>query len=592
MPKGILRVLNRLVEKYERFLRIEVDDQAETGMRMRAVWVIGLAIVVMQFSNLAILTVTNNGWSFEHTLTVVVCSLTLAGIQFIRWHKNVFSYWVFFTFIMVGGVLASVWHDHHGINSPLVPIIALGPVMSGFIAGRRAAWVFWIIGSVLLSVLFLISITHPPVVAGAGYVVESKRFFQAIFTLSLAAIIAVNLHERLYSTLREMRMNAERANRAEAAKSEFLATMSHELRTPLNGVIGLTDALISGDLPARERELAQTIRRSGESLLLILNDLLDLSKVEAGMLSIEQRNCDLRELVRQVVDNWRENAVTKGLILNGNVSGDIPDMVMIDDHRTRQVLQNLISNGVKFTSHGHVSLHLHGTRLADGRYHLDFRITDTGKGIPPEMFERIFAPFEQGESGTTRRYGGTGLGLPISRRLTELMGGAIRVERSDASGTTFLLSLEAKIATEASLASGNEKMASQGVTLKGLKVLVAEDNEINRLVVGEFLKSWDVAVDFAVDGASCIERLKQHPYDLILMDKHMPGMNGVDATRAIRALPGPKSNIPIIAVTADAMPGERSKMLEAGMNEFISKPLRADALRDVILRTLNMRAAA
>jgi signal transduction histidine kinase/CheY-like chemotaxis protein len=583
--------MKRWVDAYERVLRISEDERPELVMRMRAVWIIGLLVVATQICNLVVMSFVYGRWTLDHAIALAAVCIIVAIVHLVRWYKNAIFYAAFYSALMFAATLGSALPDNTGINSALLPFIALGPVLAGFMAGRRAAVMFWGAGLVVIGYLYWVSMTHEPLVSPFDYTRESSRFFQSLFVLTISTGISVMITERVYALIAEQRENADRARRAEAAKSDFLATMSHELRTPLNGVIGLTDALLGGALPERERQLTETIRKSGESLLFILNDLLDLSKIEAGKLAVEPRAADLRDIVRFVADIWRETASAKGLAVHAHVTGDIPHTAHVDDLRLRQILQNLMANGVKFTQAGHVHLHLHGTAQGEGRYSLEFRIADTGRGVSDGQRARIFDPFEQGERGTTRQFGGTGLGLPICRKLAELMGGSIELEQTSPEGSTFLVMLpvEAAIPTREDL---EDDVYDAAEDLRGLRVLVAEDNEINRLVVGEFLKAWGAQADFAHDGPTCLEMLAARPYAVVLMDKHMPGMSGMDTARAIRHIGGPLASVPIVAVTADAMPGEREAMLAAGMNEYITKPLRAEALKAVILRALKMRAAA
>lgn len=583
--------MKRWVDAFERYLRIPPDLRPEHHMRLRAVWMISLMVFVSQLINLLVISFLYGRWTYDHSIISIGMLIVIVSTAAMRWLKNTFAYALFYCVLLLAMVMGSALPDGGGVNTAALPLLAIGPLMAGLMAGRRAAIAFWAAGGLTLTLLFVVSLNTPSMIAPFDHSREVNRFFQALAALSIATGVAVIVQEQLYAAMSEMRDNAERARRAEAAKSEFLATMSHELRTPLNGVIGLTDALMNGSLPQHERKLTETIRESGESLLLILNDLLDLSKIEAGKLSIDVRPTDLRKLTRFVTDNWREAAAAKGLSIHAHVADDIPDSVLADDLRLRQVLQNLMSNAVKFTDRGSIVMRLDAGASPDGGRRLEFRVTDTGKGVPEDQHSQIFDPFEQGERGTTRRYGGTGLGLPISRMLMNLMDGAICVERSGPDGATFLATLPLALAPQEAKEREDEIYDAAG-ELTGMRVLVAEDNEVNRMVVGEFLKSWGVAPEFAIDGPSCLERLHQHDYDLILMDKHMPGMNGMEVTQKIREGESRCANIPIIAVTADAMPGERAAMLAAGMNDFVAKPLRADILKAAILRTIASRAAA
>ncbi|MEO1135228.1 MAG: ATP-binding protein [Pseudomonadota bacterium] len=583
--------MKRWVEAFERYLRMPPEAESAWVMRIRAVWIIGLMVVASQLINLVLISHIYGRWTYDHTVIVSGIVIVLAAIAAMRWCKSPLVYALFYGVLLLALVLGSALPDQGGINTAALPLLALGPLMAGLMAGWRASLAFWTAGALVIGFLYWVSLGAPSMIAPYDYTRETNRFFQAIAALSIATAVAVIFQEQLYASMMEMRETARRAQRAEAVKSDFLATMSHELRTPLNGVIGLTDALMNADLPEHERKLTQTIRQSGESLLLILNDLLDLSKIEAGKLSIEARPTELRDLVRFVTDNWRETASAKGLSLHASVADDVPARVMIDDLRLRQVLQNLLSNAVKFTDAGQVILSLKTEDRPGGDMALVFRVRDTGRGVPKEQQTQIFEPFEQGERGTTRRYGGTGLGLPISRKLTNLMGGAISIERSGPDGATFKVVLPATLAPSPDTEAADD-IYDAASELSNLRVLVAEDNEVNRMVAGEFLKSWGIKADFVIDGPSCINRLRAADYDLVLMDKHMPGMSGLQAAQRIRESNGPMANVPIIAVTADAMPGELDAMLAAGINDLVAKPLRAEALKAAIRRAVSSAAAA
>lgn len=586
--------MNRWIAKYEALLRIPADCPEETLMRLRAIWVIGWLFVCTQIFNMTIMSISYGKWTYDHWIALIAMTLVAISIHALRWHKDFLFYARFYSLLLLAGMLGSALPEHTGINSALVPFLTMGPLINGYIAGRRAAIGYAVLAFLILCLLYWVTLSHPPVFVEGGYERETNRFAQACFALIMSTVMSSMLAEQAHSALVTMRANAERASNAEAAKSRFLATMSHELRTPLNGVIGLTDALIAGDLPEREKSITRTIRQSGESLLLILNDLLDLSKIEAGKLAIDPRPCDPTEIVRSATDSWRETAAAKDLSLTIEIDPELPSCFLVDDLRLRQIVHNLVSNAIKFTTTGtvHVSAKVDDEAR---RPTLALRVTDSGRGVPPELADRIFEAFEQGERGTTRQYGGTGLGLPICRMLAELMGGSIRIEATSPAGTTFLLTLPIVEAVREDEASAPDNDADGTIDLNGIKVLVAEDNLINRLVVGEFLKGWGVDFDIAEDGQYCLEMLEIAEYDVILMDKHMPRLNGVDATRMIRASDKAYRSIPIVALTADAMAGEREAVLAAGMNAFLTKPIRGEelgrTLRDVVVAAKRPKAA-
>ncbi|WOI53847.1 ATP-binding protein [Parvularcula sp. LCG005] len=580
-----------IVSRYEAFLRIPQDGSPDVVMRMRAIWVIGMMLVGIQIVNQMIMYVTYDGFTTDHIIGGIAILALLASVHLIRWYKQKYFYAVFFNILLLGAICGTALPQGTGINTALIVFIALGPVMNGFIAGRQAAIAFTVIGFAFVTFLYWVSLNHAPLSVDRGFALEATRYTQSLFALAMSAAMSIMLSEHVYGALAETRTSMLRARRAEAAKSDFLATMSHELRTPLNGVIGLTDALMNANLGPHERELTRTIRRSGESLLLILNDLLDLSKIEAGKFGIEPRAFDITELMEFTADTWRESARAKGLSMDIAITGDVPPAILADDLRIRQILQNLLSNAIKFTATGRVDLILNIATVDGDERVLEFRVSDTGKGIPEHLRDAVFEAFEQGEQGTTRSFGGTGLGLQICRMLATLMGGSIVIEDTSPKGTTFLLTLPAQAADLAPPARASITDATE-TSIEGLRVLIAEDNEVNRLVIRELIKGWGVESVFVEDGLACLDAVRHQTFDVILMDKHMPGMNGADVARAIRRLKTPMADVPIIAVTADAMAGEREAMLAAGMDDFLAKPVRADALREVIMRTVSRRSVA
>jgi signal transduction histidine kinase/CheY-like chemotaxis protein len=370
------------------------------------------------------------------------------------------------------------------------------------------------------------------------------------------------------------------AERAVAAKARFLANMSHEIRTPINGVIGMTGLLLATDLSSEQREYAETVRNSSEMLLTVINDVLDFSKVEAGQLLLEAIPFSPRGVVESVLDLLSEQARSKGLELRFECGEQVPKGALGDPGRLRQVLFNLVGNAMKFTKQGSVVIRCEcGTETEDG-FMLRFAVEDTGIGISAGVIPKLFESFTQADTSTTRRYGGTGLGLAISRQIVELMGGEIGVESVPGRGSTFRFTvcLQRAVCEEA---PATNSIAPAVIVCQG-RILLVEDNIVNQRLAAHLLRKFGCHVDVAANGAEAVRMWRALPYDAIFMDCQMPEMDGYEATAEIRKAEPARKRIPIVAMTAHAMPGDRERCLEAGMDDYVSKPISVIELRAVV----------
>lgn len=363
----------------------------------------------------------------------------------------------------------------------------------------------------------------------------------------------------------------ERAEEASRAKSEFLAMMSHEIRTPMNGVLGTIGLLQNTDLSKHQYKLITTARESAEHLLTLINDILDFSKLEAGRIDLEDIDFDLHHLVESAISMMNPRAVMKGLRMSSEITPVTPRYLKGDPGRLRQILFNLAGNAIKFTNQGEVRILVDSRALEDGRHMLSVKVRDTGIGIAADQIDRLFSRFNQADSSIARRFGGTGLGLAISKQLTELMGGRIGVESKEGKGSTFWFELPLAEGQTVQIAAPTQ--VAGPATLRSLRILVAEDNQVNQMVIGLMLRQLGHQADIVTNGIEACEQVQKAPYDLVLMDMQMPEMDGMTATVTIRKLPGAAAKIPIIALTANAMEGDRERYIRAGMDDYVAKPI-------------------
>ena len=407
-------------------------------------------------------------------------------------------------------------------------------------------------------------------------------------------------NQRLNQVIEQARESALEADNANRAKSDFLATMSHEIRTPLNGIIGFVEMLNDTDLSNEQDDYLATIKTSSEALMSLINDVLDFSKVESGNINLESRDFAILPMIRNLSSMFFSQATEQGLSLKIDIDEDVPRKVRGDETRLRQILINLLSNAIKFTESGEVSLVVstHNMLEQRGIVELEFEVRDTGIGMSREQISQLFQPFSQGDSSTTRKFGGTGLGLAICKRLSEAMGGKVWATSLPGEGSSFFSRVCFEIAAskdsrspipvEVEKKTPEPPVESAGVPAENLplKIAVAEDNKANQRVIMIMLRRLGWSSEFAENGAELLDLIREKDFDLIFMDLQMPIMDGLEATRLLRAgEAGEKAKqAKIVALTANALTGDEARCLEHGMDAYLSKPIKLNTLKQTILR--------
>jgi len=393
-------------------------------------------------------------------------------------------------------------------------------------------------------------------------------------------------NKELEAYQKELIKAKEQAEQGKRIKENFLANMSHEIRTPINGIIGLAHLLERSELTGEQREMVDLLEISSNSLLGVINDILDLSKIEAGKFKINRTETDLINTCNAVINLLRVRAKEKKLELITDFDTNLPIHIIADSLRLNQILMNLVGNAIKFTSEGSVILKVEILDRKGNNIHIKFSVIDTGIGIAKENIDKVFETFEQADEQTTVKFGGTGLGLSIVKNLAKLKGGLLEVNSEEGKGSTFCFSNWYEVVKEAKVP---QKAAKTALTpFQNLRVLVAEDNPINKFLIVKILKEWMIDADVVENGKDALDKLKENEYDIILMDTFMPVMNGLDAIKLIREgyAPG-KENVPVITFSAAVMENDKKTAIDAGANDVISKPFELEVLHSKLSQYTN-----
>jgi signal transduction histidine kinase/FixJ family two-component response regulator len=535
--------------------------------------------------------------------------VTVRGVVLLAWHRlhpaaETLHLWLLLH--GVGSTLSALWWGTiiYWFQQPdVVTAVVLAFALGGIALGGLAAigpllriYVPFLFGTLGPIAVHFLAIRGEPGMAGLGAMLVAF-----IFALTLLAATQRAALIRTFTLAASLAAEKKRAEEGSRAKSEFLAYISHEIRTPMNGVLGMTEILLESPLDHDQRHLANTILRSGKSLLSVINDVLDISKIEAGKLSLERRAFDPAQMVASQVDLFGELANRKHLEVRVDVAPNLPRRVLGDQQRFGQIIANLVSNALKFTQTGYVHLHLSMEKIkaeaagdVDALY-LILTVADSGIGIAPAALQRVFEIFEQADVSTSRRFGGTGLGLAICKKLAQMMDGSIDVQSELGKGTRFTVRIKvARVEENQRVLSFGETGAAASTQTARLaaRVLLAEDNAVNQELIKRMLEALGCSVVIVGNGAEAVEQVKREPWDAILMDSDMPEMGGVEATTIIRSWEKSESRapIPIIAITANAMMEDRQRYLDVGMNDYLIKPFSKQQLLELLMAYVSLTA--
>ena len=571
--------------------QLDTDFANLQSFRRQAIRFILIFFVFVMILNFVATKTFNPQLTYHDGISALLCIVLITIVFTVQFLKRFFWLWLCLMLAFFGYVTLMGFVDKTGLQVGAIVLTVIMPIVGVHFIGRLGAVGCWLMGSVTYIILFRYSLlSPPPELYFGGYSQIYDLLIMAFLALTLSLIIALTLHEAIFAALERAKANLRRARQSEQERLRFFGAVSHEVRNSVNGMFGLTSALLQDDLDQSTREKVELIQASGSSLIRVLNDTLNVTRLESNSLEIVQNNFDLHALLARISSRWQLSAGNKALTFSLNMAPNLPRWIVSDPGRIEQIIENLLSNALKFTHDGKIELHASPVLVQDKFRAVQFHVTDTGCGIHPDRQSEIFEPYRQEADDTFLHYGGTGLGLYICRLLVNQMAGSIWLEESKPGRTCFVFEISTK-AGEGVEDQPREVLPTSSISLADLKILAVDDRMPNLHYLKTLFRAWDLKMETALSGTECLHLMQKQDFDLLLLDLNMPEMSGWELLRHIRALETLARDITVIVISADIQVDETSQEWQLTSGIFLTKPIAPEQLWDALHEAARLRIA-
>ncbi len=575
------RMLKRIGFWFSDLVGIGSSFQGIEVFRRRAITVILSFFIVLITLTQALLKLINPQITVHDIKSIFIVATLIAMIIVVQRLNRFIWVWLPLTSAFFLNLVFLGTEQGTGIQTGAIMLGVFMPVMGTYFIGRPGAVGGWLMGVVTFTYLYIYSLTHMPdaPIPAAGLQIFDL-YLMSLGGLTLSLFMALTLHQALVQALNEAGKNLKRARTSEMERTRFFGTVSHEVRNSLNGIFGITTSLLREELPDHTRKQVELVQSSGDSLVRVLNDMLELTRLESNGIEISRKSTELRAVTLRAASRWQLSAADKGLSIHVESAPDMPEWGLIDYGRLTQIMDNLISNSIRFTNSGNITLGLSSKPLDDDTFTLEIRVSDTGVGIHGGQVDRIFEAYRQESSSTFAKHGGTGLGLYICRLLLNQMDGSIAVESTGPTGTTFLVSLPVERSEPPEDDALMQKSAADIKT--GIRVLAVDDRLPNRVYLETLFQSWNMDITTVESGQECLKVIKDGQFDLLLLDLNMPEMNGTELLSRIRNSSAASRDITTIVVSADIPDETLVRLKRLNVELYLKKPITPKMLWEVI----------